>query len=506
MIFLHLSLHKNNRMNILMIYPEYPDTFWGFKHAIKFISKRATTPPLGLLTVASLLPKNWNKKLIDMNVEKLKDKDLLWSDFVFISAMSVQIKSVQEVIKKCKIFKKKIVAGGPLFTEEFDRFPEIDHLVLNEAEITLPQFLNDLKTSTPKRLYETDLYPDISKSVIPDYSLIKPNRYASLCIQYSRGCPFNCEFCDITALYGKKVRIKTTSQILLELENIYNAKYRGNIFIVDDNFIGNKKILKQELLPSIIEWIQERNNPFNFTTEASINLADDPELMGLMAKAGFTNVFVGIETPEEACLEECNKSQNKNRNLLDSVKCIQNSGIEVKAGFIVGFDQDKPSIFQRQIDFIQESGIITAMVGLLNAPKKTSLYKRLHKEGRIEEDFGGDNTNYNMNFKPIMNKIELLKGYQKIISGIYSGKPFYERVSSFLKHFDPKNRNKTKITPIELVACVKSIFILGIFDSSRLYYWKLVMWSIFNKPRVLPLAITYSIHGYHFRKVFKDLS
>lgn len=490
-------------MHILLVYPEYPDTFWGFKHAIKFINKKATVPPLSLLTVSSLLPASWEKKLVDMNIEKLKDKDLLWADYVFVSAMSVQLASVKEVISRCREKDIKIVAGGPLFTEEPEEFPEIDHLVLNEAEVTLPGFISDLEQNKAARVYESDQYPDIRNSVVPDYSLVKMKKYASLCIQYSRGCPYDCEFCDITALYGRKVRVKTSEQIIAELNNIYDTGYRGSIFIVDDNFIGNKHILKKQLLPAVIEWMDVRGNPFNFTTEASIDLSDDPLLMSLMVKAGFINVFVGIETPEEESLQGCNKLQNSKRNLIESVDIIQRAGIEVKAGFIVGFDQDKPNIFQRQIDFIQESGIITAMVGLLNAPKKTRLYERLEKEGRINDSFGGDNTNYNMNFEPSMDKQKLLSGYQNIIDGIYSNKPFYKRVSGFLKKFNPQNTNKTSVSFGEFVACLKSMVILGVFDNFRFYYWRLFFWSLFNKPKTLPLAITYSIHGYHFRKVFK---
>ncbi|NOY50284.1 MAG: B12-binding domain-containing radical SAM protein [Chlorobi bacterium] len=370
-------------MNILLVYPQYPDTFWSFKHALKFVSKKAVNPPLGLITVASLLPKYWQKKLIDLNIESLKTKDILWADYVFISAMNVQSKSVIEIIDKCNSLNKKIVAGGPLFTENPDTFPKVDHFVLNEAEITLPEFLDDLINRKPKRVYQSEKFADLRTSPLPDYSLVKISKYNTLNLQYTRGCPFNCEFCDITALLGHKVRAKSTGQIINELDAIYKTGWQKNIFFVDDNFIGDKKVLKNELLPAIIEWMESRNHPFTFSTEASINLSDDDELMDLMTKAGFSTVFIGIETTEEASLSECGKSQNKNRNLVQSVLNIQKKGLEVLGGFILGFDNDSPSIFQKQIDFIQETGIISAMVGLLNAPKKTMLYKRLKDEGRI---------------------------------------------------------------------------------------------------------------------------
>jgi len=491
---------------ILLINPKQPDTYWSFKHALKFISKKAANPPLGLLTVASLLPAEWEKKLVDLNVSSLKEKDILWADYVFLTAMSVQQKSVHEIIDKCKLFNKKIVAGGPLFTEEYENYSRIDHLVLNEAEITLPLFLDDLEKESAKKIYHTSEYADMTRSPVPDYSLINTSKYAFLSIQFTRGCPYDCEFCDITALLGHKVRTKTTEQIISELDNLLKTGWHGNVFFVDDNFIGKKNVLKKDLLPSIIRWMQKNKYPFLFTTEASIDLSDDDELMDLMVDAGFSTVFVGIETPEEASLVECNKKQNNNRDLVRSVKKIQSTGLEVSAGFIVGFDHDSPSVFQRQIDFIQSTGIISAMVGLLNAPKKTKLYQRLSKEGRILKEWTGNNTDYSLNFIPVMNKHELLRGYQKIIKGIYSSKAYYNRVISFLKDYNPRTLNKTNVTFTKLIAFIKSILIIGVFNKSRKYYWNLFFWSLFNKPKLFPLAITYSIYGYHYRKVFREFS
>lgn len=494
---------NRNLMNILLVYPEYPDTYWSFKHALKFISKRASNIPLGLITVSALLPEKWNRKLVDLNVSKLKDKDINWADYVFISAMSVQLASVKEIIKRCLLLESKIVAGGPLFTEEFGQFPEIDHLVLNEAEITLPHFISDLIRGEPKKIYKSDHFADITKSPLPDYSLLESGKYATAGIQYSRGCPFDCEFCDITALFGRKVRTKTSDQIIAELDQLLQIKWNGSVFFVDDNFIGHKKKLKKELLPAVIRWMEANNYPFQFITEASIDLSDDKDLMDMMVRAGFAKVFVGIETPEESCLMECNKKQNNNRDLLDCVKTIQNYGIEVFAGFIVGFDNDPPNIFQRQIDFIQKSGIITAMVGLLNAPRLSKLYRRLETEGRIIKEFTGDNTDFSINFIPVMKKEELLQGYRKILKNIYSCKAYYDRVLSFLKQYDPPSIQPLSID--RFMALIKSIIYLGILTKDRFYFWRLLIWSIFNKPKSFPLAVTYSIYGYHFRKVFRDV-
>jgi len=490
-------------MNILLIFPQYPDTYWSFKHALKFISKKASNIPLGLITVASLLPDNWNKKLIDLNVSGLRDKDIRWADYVFISAMSVQTASVKQIIERCMKLRAKMVAGGPLFTEEYEQFPEIDHLVLNEAEITLPLFIEDLKNGCPKKIYHSDEFADITKSPLPDYSLLKTGKYATAGIQYSRGCPYDCEFCDITALFGHKVRTKTPAQIVAELDQLLQIGWRGSVFFVDDNFIGHKKRLKNELLPVVISWMKSNNNPFQFITEASIDLADDKDLMDLMVKAGFDKVFVGIETPEESCLMECNKLNNNNRDLINCVNIIQSYGMEVCAGFIVGFDNDPPNIFQRQIDFIQQSGIITAMVGLLNAPRLSKLYARLRKEGRIVDKFTGDNTDYSMNFIPVMDKNELLSGYQKIIKNIYSCKAYYARVLLFLKKYNPPS-----VSPMSLnkfMALIKSILYIGVLKKESPYFWKILFWSVFNKPKSFPLAVTYSIYGYHFRKIFREV-
>jgi radical SAM superfamily enzyme YgiQ (UPF0313 family) len=489
-------------MNILLVTPQYPDTYWSFKHALKFISKKAAHIPLGLITVASMLPSEWIRKLVDLNISTLQDEDIIWADFVFISAMAVQSESVNKIIGRCKQLNAKIIAGGPLFTEEYEQYTRIDHLVLNEAEITLPKFLEDLEKGTPEKIYRSAEYADITRSPMPDFSLLELNKYACASIQYSRGCPFDCEFCDITALYGRRVRTKTPSQVIRELQTLLNTGWRGGVFIVDDNFIGHRKKLKSELLPAIIQWMELNNYPFNYTTEASIDLADDPELIRLMVSAGFVKVFVGIETPDESSLLACNKVQNNHRDLIQCVRVIQQSGIEVAAGFIVGFDNDPSNIFQRQIDFIQQSGIITAMVGLLNAPRLSKLYKRLLHEGRILHKFSGDNTDYSMNFSPVMDRKVLMEGYHKIIHEIYSCKSYYKRVLLFLKNYNPPFTMQGKFTFSNMLSVVKSVFYLGIVKRHRMYYWNLIFWSLFNKPRLFPLAITYSIYGYHFRKVF----
>ena len=489
-------------MKILLIYPKYPDTFWSFKHALKFISKKASFPPLGILTVASMLPKEWEKKLVDMNVSVLNEDDLKWADYVFISAMVVQRKSAQEVIRRCKELGIRIVAGGPLFTTGYEEFEDIDHFVLNEAESTLPYFLDDLENGRAQHIYASKEWPDIKKTPPPQWELINMKKYVTMSIQYSRGCPFNCEFCDIIVLNGHKPRTKGKDQILGELEILYSRGWRGGVFFVDDNFISNRKRLKMEILPFLIDWMRQKKYPFFFLTEASINLSDDEELMQLMVKAGFRRVFIGIETPNEESRTECNKYLNKNRDLIACVKKIQDNGFEVQGGFIVGFDNDPPSIFERQIRFIQKSGIVTAMVGLLNAPRGTRLYHRLKKEDRLLNDPSGDNTDFSLNFTPKMNREILINGYKKIVNTIYSPKHYYKRVITFLKEYKPKAlKKKIHFKFCYFKAFLKSIWFLGIKGKERLHYWKLISWTLVRRPRYFHLAISLAIYGFHFRKI-----
>lgn len=493
-------------MKILLVYPKNPITYWGFQYALKFVFKKAGYPPLGLLTVAAMLPTHYEKRLVDMNVTKLKDQDILWADFVYISAMVVQKESVRDVIDRCKHLGVKTVAGGPLFTSEPEEFDDVDHLVLNEGELTLPAFLRDIEQGEAAHLYTSSEWADLRQTPVPLWNLINLQKYATMNIQYSRGCPFNCEFCNITSLYGHTPRTKDASQLLEELNALYNSGWREGVFFVDDNFIGNKRKLITEILPALINWMTEKEYPFAFLTETSINLADDEELMRLMVRAGFDTVFIGIETPNEDSLTECNKMQNKNRDLIVCVKKIQNFGLQVQGGFIVGFDNDNATIFDRLISFIQESGIVTAMVGLLNAPKGTKLYRRLAGEGRLMEDFSGNNTDFTMNFIPKMDREMLVKGYQRIVNTIYSPKTYYERVLTFLKEYTPEKPPVVHLNVRYIMAFFRSVIRLGIIGKERRYYWKLIFWTLFKAPKTFPLAVTLSIYGFHFRKVFEKTS
>ena len=486
-------------MNVLLIYPRFPDTFWTFRHALKFIGKKATSPPLGLLTVAAMLPPEWPKRLVDVNVTKLTEKDLAWADCAFISGMTVQREPARQIIARCKEAGVRVVAGGPLFTIEHEQFEEVDNFVLNEAELTLPPFLADLEQGRAKRVYATSDFADIQKTPVPLWKLADLDRYATMDVQFSRGCPYNCDFCNVTVLLGHRPRTKTAQQIIVELDGLYDLGWRASIFFVDDNFIGNKRRLKTELLPALIEWQKDKVG-ISFTTEVSINLVDDEQLMQMMVEAGFATVFIGLETPDEDSLAECGKKQNMNRDLVEDVKRLQRTGLQVRGGFIVGFDNDRPSIFQRQIDFIQKSGVVTAMVGLLQAPPGTRLYERLKREGRLLDRLSGDNVDGTTNIIPRMDLDTLREGYKRIMRHIYSPKHYYQRVKTFLGEYKlPKIKAPPDFEYI--LAFFRSIFHLGIVDKARVHYWKLLLWTLFHRPGLLPLAIALAIYGFHFRKI-----
>ncbi len=488
-------------MKILLVHPEYPNTFWSFKHVLRFISKKAAFPPLGLLTVAGMLPRDWDLRLVDLNIERLRDLDIKWADYIMISGMLIQQKSVDQIIERCQRLNAKIIAGGPLFNSCPETYMEvIDHLILNEAELTLPPFLEDLQNGVAREVYRSDEFPCLSSTPLPRWDLIKIEKYAALMIQCSRGCPFDCEFCDITALFGRNPRLKETDQLIAELEVIYSLGWRDRVFIVDDNFIGHKQKIKA-ILPRMIAWMQEHNYPFLFMTEASINLADDDELIELMVQAGFDTVFIGLETPNDESLRECEKNQNCSRDMVAAIQKLQECGLQVLGGYIVGFDNDDESIFSRQINFIQESGVVTAMVGLLNALPNTKLWHRLKKDNRLVLDTSGDNTDGSINFIPKMDLNKLVEGYRQVVKTIYSPRHIYQRVSKFLERYQP--RRKRRVHFYEIKAFLRSIFYLGILGNGRSqwYFWKMFAKSILFYRGAFSEAMTLMIYCHHFRKV-----
>lgn len=492
-------------LKVLIIYPEYPVTYWSFHHALRFLGKKAALPPLGALTVAALLPESWELRLVDMNTSALRDRDLEWADTIMISAMVVQQASARHVIARARRAGKTIVAGGPLFTCEPEMFPDVDHLVLGEAEATIPAFVDDFLNHRARRRYDPAPFPPMDRVPVPRWDLLDIRKYASLSIQFSRGCPFNCDFCNVTALFGHRPRTKSSAQILTELEALWERGWRGSVFFVDDNFIGNKHYLKHDLLPALLTWQRSRKNAFTFYTEASINLADDPDLMARMSDAGFNSVFIGLETPSDQALADCNKKQNQGRDLVGDIRKIQRAGMQVQGGFIVGFDSDNESIFDRQLDFIQNSGIVTAMVGILQAPVGTRLHARLTEEKRLVGETAGNNTSSFTNIIPRMDLTVLVDGYNRLVNQLYSPKTYYERMRTFLSEFKaPSIREPLRLQ--HLRAGLASLIRHGVFDAACLHYWKLMLWVSVRKPNLLPTAFSLAIMGHHFRKVSLQIS
>jgi radical SAM superfamily enzyme YgiQ (UPF0313 family) len=488
-------------MKILLVNPEFPDTYWSFRHAVPFEGKRSAFPPLGLLTVSALLPPSWERRLVDLNVQALKQSDLDWADMVFATAMLVQKDSLRDVVARAKALGKRVVLGGPYVTSTIEELPDADHIFRGEAEHTLPEFVADLARGETKRYYQAAERPALSETPIPDFGLANMKRYSAMSVQYSRGCPFSCEFCDIIEIYGRIPRTKSNQQILAEFDALKALGWRGTLFIVDDNFIGNKKNVRQ-LLPDIAAWQKANGYPFELITESSVNLADDEPLLATMRDAGFHRVFLGIETPVEESLHEAQKSQNRG-NLLESVKTIQRYGIEVMAGFIVGFDNDPEDIFERQIDFIRRSAIPLAMVGLLNALPDTQLWKRLDREGRLLGEASGNNTVCTFNFKTRMDPAFLVRGYQRIMQTIYGPREYYERALDSLRRTShPRvSESYTYSVPAGIVALMRISFKLGLIDRERKEFWRFFVQALIKHRKQFAQSLRLAAVGYHFRKL-----
>jgi radical SAM superfamily enzyme YgiQ (UPF0313 family) len=487
-------------MKVLLINPEFPDTYWSFRHAVRFEGKRSVFPPLGLLTVSALLPPSWERRLIDLNVQSLKPSDIEWADMVFATAMLVQKESLREVVQRCKAHGKCVVLGGPYVTTTVEELPGADHVFLGEAETTLPQFVADLARGEARRIYQATERPPLSTSPRPDFQLVNMKRYSAMSVQYSRGCPFSCEFCDIIEIYGRIPRTKSTHQILLEFDALRDLGWRSTVFVVDDNFIGNKKNVRQ-LLPEMAKWQKANGYPFKLTTESSVNLADDEPLLLSMRDAGFQSVFLGIETPVAESLKEAQKSQNRG-NLLDQVKKIQSCGLEVMAGFIVGFDNDPEDVFERQIDFIRKSAIPLAMVGLLNAVPETQLWRRLEREGRLLGEASGNNTLCTLNFQTRMDPALLIQGYQTIMRTLYSPREYYERVLDSMRRTARQISAPQHYKLISHVPSLTRILLkLGVLDRERKEFWRFLTHTLLMHRDRLAESLRLAAMGYHFRKL-----
>jgi radical SAM superfamily enzyme YgiQ (UPF0313 family) len=490
-------------MKILLVYPRNPDSFWSFKHVLRFVAKRSAFPPLGLLTVAAMLPRGWELRLVDTNVAQLAERDIAWADWVMLSGMIVHKESAREIASRCAALHRPVIAGGPLFTTGHGDFPEIPHFVLGEAENLIDELVADMHAGTVRPVYRAAGFPDVSKAPVPRWELVDLRHYVTMPVQFSRGCPFDCEFCDIVAMYGRVPRTKAPQQVIAELEALRRAGWRDMVFIVDDNFIGNKKRVRA-LLAAMVEWRDRTRPPMGFLTEASVNLADEEDLLELMVRSGFKKVFVGLETPVPESLEECSKVQNRKRDLVDAVRVIQGAGLEVMGGFIIGFDNDPLDVFRRQFEFIQRAGVVTAMVGLLTALPQTRLYARLAREGRILADSIGDNTAAVLNFIPRLDRGRLFAGYRELMRSLYAPENYYRRVRAFLATWQPRGPG-LHFSGSDLRAFLRSLWTLGILRRGRFAFWRLFWATLLARPRKFRVAMELAIIGHHFRTVAERL-
>ncbi|RKY84893.1 B12-binding domain-containing radical SAM protein [candidate division KSB1 bacterium] len=487
-------------------------SFWNYVDVCKLIGAKYPAAPLGLITVASLLPQHWEYKLVDSNVEPLLDEHFWWADVVCTGGMLSQQKGIISIIEKAHQNDCPIIVGGPDPTSQPNLYQSADYLVLGEGEVTIPMLIQDLEKGVKSGVYISPERADMTKVPVPRFDLIRFKDYIQVGIQYSRGCPFNCEFCDIIELYGRKSRTKTPEQIINELQTLYNLGYRGHIDFVDDNFIGNKKNVKN-VLSIVKKWCKEKKFPFYFTTEASINLADDDELLQMMKDVDFRFVFIGIETPENKILVSTKKVQNVNKSIVDSIKKIHSYGIVVNAGFIIGFDNEDNQIADKMISCIQDSGVCMVMLGMLYALPNTQLTKRLKKEGRLFEndsiitdnDIGIDQLTGGLNFITERPRIDILKDFIRIIKYIYNPENYYKRVISTALNLRPANKYRPGIRKILKIgkAFLKVCGKMGFNKITGWLYWKMIFTVLFKNPVAIEPAINLSAMFIHFYKQSK---
>lgn len=499
----------------LLVYPEFPPSYWSEKYAVEFLGKKAAMPPLGLLTLASLFPPHYELRIVDMNVGRLKDRDLCWCDAVFLSAMIVQKDSFHKVVGRAKSKGLKVIAGGPYPTSFLDEMREVDVVVQGEVEEFFCKVIADLENDCERRLYSPALdlkgepcRPDIRQTPIPRYDLLPLKKYGSVALQFSRGCPFNCEFCDITKLYGRRTRTKSSGQMLREFEFLYDCGWRGSVFLVDDNFVGNKKAVR-EVLPALAAWQKAKKYPFTFYTEASVDLASHEDLLQGMADAGFDMVFLGLETPNPKALLQCKKAHNVSADtpgyLLSAVRRIQQYGMEVSAGFILGLDGDTQEGFDAQVSFIQRAGIPTAMVGLLNVLKGTDLYKRYEREGRLLGESWGNNVSAFLNYVPEIDSDTLIAGYRRVLASLYDSnlKNYFERCHTLLVNWRQRRHAARRIRWTEIVAVWRSLS-RQTFSKHGPAYLRFLLRTVFSRPLMFPEAIRLAIMGYHYQRITRE--
>jgi radical SAM superfamily enzyme YgiQ (UPF0313 family) len=490
-------------LKVLMVWPSFPPSFWGFEGVLEMIPERAMTPPLGLITVAALCPATWQIRLIDHAFEELRQEDLEWADLVMVSAMHAQRADALTILDRARTLGRRTFVGGPWSSTDPEAAMRVaDHVMVGEAEEAFPGIAAALENGTAQALYRIVDKPDMTHSPVPRFDLLKRDKYTSMPIQFSRGCPFQCEFCDIITIYGRRPRAKTPKQVIRELDTLRELGWRNEVFIVDDNFIGNSAQALQ-LSRELIEWQKLHQQPFSFYTEASIDLASRPELMEAMVQANFMYVFIGIETPSAEALKESRKFQNLRKNNVDQVRIIQESGLWVLAGFIVGFDSDDETIFDRQFEFISRTAIAWAMAGILMAPPTTALFDRMKREGRLIED-SQSTTQFGLpNFRTVLPLPILLRGLCSLLDNLYQPDAFFERAYNSLKVWQPRATQKPPNLGMgyNLRVLFASIWRQGMRSNYRRSYWRFLyrmLSSFYRSPARLWLGFTCLLSAHHF--------
>lgn len=484
-------------MRCLLVNPRTPETYWSLAGTLEIVGRRWLVPPLPLITVAGFLPQNWNLQLIDLNVDDIADADLSSADVVFLTGMLVQRDSLHELIERCKKLGVPTVVGGPYATARPEDLALADHLVLGEAEEVMQELVTDLENGVGKREYREPGKPSLALTPVPRYDLLQVEAYQYMAVQFSRGCPFRCEFCDIISLYGRVPRTKSPDQVMKDLESIRATGFRGRVMFVDDNFVGHKPEA-MIMLRRLKDWREETGAELDFFTEASVDLAERPDLVRAMTDAGFGVVFLGLESPSVASLRETKKLQNLRADPLEQVQSLRRQGLDVWAGFILGFDNDGPEVFDDMIRFVQDAGIVYAMVGMLIALPGTPLYERLSKEGRLRDQPDSGDMFAFTNVVTRLPKQELLVGYLKVLENLYEPKRYFARCRIHLETWEPAPGLTEPTSLRELPIALRSLWRQGIRGRYRAEYWRFLAWTLWNGPHKLPLALAQACAAEHF--------